>query len=124
MVTSTKRPNVLCVSFLTEATLKNQIEIVCLVEASDSGKLQIWYRHHVTRERATGIGAWSPDYVLRHHILTPAIRAAIRTHVKEELFSYFTTDTDIAVEDHEFGPLGPRPDPPPPSTVQSKGTVH
>jgi hypothetical protein len=112
LVTSTKRPNVLCVSFLIESSLKNQIEIVCLVEAADSGKLQVWYRHHITRERPTGIGAWSPDFILRHHILSPAIRAVIRTHVMVELFSHFLTDGDIAIEEQLYGPLTPLPDPP------------
>lgn len=106
MVTSTKLPNVLRVSFVIDSDPKSETEIVCLIEATSAGKMRVWYRHHIVRQRPTGVGAWSPDSILQHHAVSPMLKAVIRTHLMNELFSCFCNDGDIGIEKPPHGPAG------------------
>ena len=104
MVTATERPDVLRVSFFTESIETAQTEIVCLVEATDRGEMQIHYDHHVSRLRPTGKGDWEPESVVQHHVLSLALEAVIRTHVMYELFSSFCGSTTIRMRESPLGP--------------------
>lgn len=95
MVTATDKPDVLRVSFFEEETDKNRYEVVCLVEATNHGELKITYQHHAMQSRPTGSGSWEPEQILRHGKMTPALSAAIRSHVMYELFSTFIGENAI-----------------------------
>ena len=95
MVSATDRPNVLRVTFYEEDTPQSRTMIVCLVEATDMGKMKITYQHHVQQSRPTGKGNWENKSTFRMHTLAPALAAAFRTNVMYELFSTFCPDSAI-----------------------------
>lgn len=116
MITSTDRPNVIRVSFVSESTNTFESEIVCEVEVTDALGLKVWYLHHVIRNRPVGSGAWEPDQLLRHHVVSPALRALIRTSVMNEVASTFLSDNEILLRSDRVAAVS--------TTTQSQSHSH
>lgn len=89
-VTNTTTPNAFRVSFLevdksdpSENSLF-QSEIICVVRALDTGKIEINYAHHIQRSRNIPTGPWK-EKVARMPI-NPSLSAFIASNVMHELW--------------------------------------
>jgi hypothetical protein len=87
LVSPTKDPYTIRVTFLTADESTKQTEAVCYFHINDAGRANVYYSHEVFRSRALDSGPWEQEMAVRMP-MNQAVELKMMEGVLRALWSY------------------------------------